>query len=52
MASSASTGVETAATVSPTNPSLRQRVNDFCTFLYNSEEGSVLGRTAKSWGKF
>ena len=52
MASSASTGVETATTIPPQNPSIRQRVNDFCTFLYNGDEGTVLGRTGKSWGKF
>ena len=23
---------------------------DFCSFLYNSEEGTVIGRTASSWG--
>ncbi|XP_048745735.1 probable sodium/potassium-transporting ATPase subunit beta-3 [Ostrea edulis] len=51
MASTASTGVETATTIPPQNPSLSQRVNDFCTFVYNSEEGSVLGRTGKSWAQ-
>ncbi|KAK3096049.1 hypothetical protein FSP39_022525 [Pinctada imbricata] len=51
MASSASTGVETTTTIPPSNPSLKQRIDDFLTFLYNGEEGTVLGRTAISWGQ-
>ncbi|XP_060082678.1 probable sodium/potassium-transporting ATPase subunit beta-3 [Ylistrum balloti] len=49
MASSASTGV-TAASVGPQNQSISQKFTDFGHFLYNSDEGTVLGRTAKSWG--
>lgn|SRR6218665_1161023 len=28
-----------------------QKLRDCCNFFYNSEEGTVLGRTGKSWGK-
>lgn len=32
-------------------PTLKQQFDGFCTFLYNSEDGSVLGRGGKSWGQ-
>lgn len=50
MASTAgSTAVDTVAS-GPATPTVKQRLSDFASFLYNSEEGTVLGRTAKSWG--
>ncbi|WAR28761.1 ESTD-like protein [Mya arenaria] len=50
MASTAgSTAVDTQVS-GPQNGGISQRFSDFCTFLYNSEEGKVLGRTGKSWG--
>ncbi|WAR28728.1 AT1B1-like protein [Mya arenaria] len=49
MASTAgSTAVDTQVS-GPQNGGISQRFSDFCTFLYNSEEGKVLGRTGKSW---
>ena len=46
-----STAVDTAIS-GPTTPTVKQRISDFGTFLYNSEEGTVLGRTGKSWGMY
>ena len=52
MASTAgSTAVDTAIS-GPQTPTVRQKFSDFATFLYNSEEGKVLGRTGQSWGKY
>lgn len=51
MASTAgSTAVDTTVS-GPQSGGITQRLQDFGNFLYNSEEGKVLGRTAKSWGK-
>jgi len=51
MASSVSTGATTTVSTGPQNQSIRQKISDFGTFLYNSEEGSVLGRSGRNWGK-
>jgi len=52
MASTAgSTAVDTQVS-GPQNGGIGQRISDFCTFVYNSENGTVLGRTGKNWGKF
>lgn len=32
-------------------PTLKQQIDGFCTFLYNSEDGTVMGRGGKSWGQ-
>ncbi|XP_060583120.1 sodium/potassium-transporting ATPase subunit beta-like isoform X1 [Ruditapes philippinarum] len=51
MASTAgSTAVDTTVS-GPQSGGITQRFQDFGNFLYNSEEGKVLGRTAKSWGE-
>merc|ERR1712137_76210 len=51
MASTAgSTAVDTTYS-GPQSSGISARFNDFLGFLYNSEEGTVLGRTASSWGK-
>lgn len=32
-------------------PTFKQKIDGFCTFLYNSETGQLLGRGAKSWAE-
>jgi len=32
-------------------PTFKQQVDGFCRFLYNSEDGTVMGRGGKSWGQ-
>lgn len=51
MASTAgSTAVDTQAS-GPNSGGVQQRFRDFCNFLYNGEDGTVLGRGGKSWCK-
>ncbi|KAH3812423.1 sodium/potassium-transporting ATPase subunit beta-like [Dreissena polymorpha] len=45
-----STAVDTQVS-GPNNGGIRQRIHDFTTFLYNGEQGTVLGRTGKSWAQ-
>lgn len=52
MASTAgSTAVDTQVSGGQ-NGGISQRFSDFLAFLYDSEEGKVLGRGAKSWCKY
>ncbi|KAL3847632.1 hypothetical protein ACJMK2_018633 [Sinanodonta woodiana] len=46
----ASTAVDTTVS-GPQKPTLKSRFQDFATFLFNADEGTVLGRTARSWGE-
>ncbi|KAJ8310704.1 hypothetical protein KUTeg_012569 [Tegillarca granosa] len=51
MASTASTGVDTTVSTGPSKPTIKQKFNDFCSFLYNPNDHTVLGRGGSSWAQ-